>query len=99
MIPFDNMVTTRLASKDSYRPCIPKPVPTAVRPTPGPHDPAQFGNLDTGALADIHASVFRAVGSFPRGEDVLPAAPSDMLNGAMPAPVNPPSVMIRTRAY
>jgi hypothetical protein len=99
MIPFDNMVTTRLASKDSYRPCIPKPVPSAVRPTPGPHDPAQFGNLDTGALADIHASVFRAVGSFPRGEDVLPAAPSDMLNGAMPAPVNPPALMIRTRAY
>jgi len=30
---------------------------------------------------------------------VLPAAPADMLNGAMPAPVNPPANMIRTRAY
>ncbi len=99
MIPFDNFVTTRLAFKDSYRPCIPKPVPSAVGPVPGPHDPSQFGNLDTGALADINASVVRAVRSFPRGEDVLPAAPADMLNGATPAPVNPPAQMIRTRAY
>lgn len=100
MIPFDNNVTTRLAFKDSYRPCIPKPIgAAAVRPAPGPHDPAQFGNLDTGALADINASVVRAVRSFPRGEDVLPAAPADMLNGATPAPVNPPALMIRTRPY
>ena len=100
MIPFDNNVTTRLAFKDSYRPCIPKPIGAAAgRPAPGPHDPAQFGNLDTGALADINASVVRAVRSFRRGEDVLPAAPSDMLNGATPAPVNPPALMIRTRPY
>lgn len=100
MIPFDNLVTTRLAAKDSYRPCIPKPISsTAVLPAPRPHDASMFGNLDTGALSEINASMTRAVSSFPRGEDVLPAAPSDMIGGASPAPVNPPSLMIRTAAY
>ena len=99
MMPFDNLVTTRLLFKDSYRPCIPKPIVSRVAPAPGPHDPAMFGNLDTGALSEINASVTRAVASFPRGEDVLPAAPADMLNGATPAPVNPPALMIRTRPY
>jgi hypothetical protein len=89
MMPFDNLITTRLASKDSYRPCIPKPIASRVGPAPGPHNAAQFGNLDTGALADVSASVIRAVRSMPRGEDVLPAASADMLGGAQPAPVAP----------
>ena len=87
MMPFDNMVTTRLAFKDSYRPCIPKPIASSVGPAPGPHNPMQFGSLDTGALADINASVVRAMRAFPRDADVLPAAPGDMLTGGTPAPV------------
>ena len=73
MIPFDNNVTTRLAFKDSYRPCIPKPMKSSAMPAAGPYNPAQFGNLDTGALADVSASMSRAVSAFPRGEDALPA--------------------------
>jgi hypothetical protein len=96
MIPFDNNVTTRLAFKDSYRPCIPKPIKsTPTLPAPGPHDPAQFGNLETGALSDISAAMSRAASSFPRGEDVLPAAPSSLIGGATGAPVNPPDIQIR----
>jgi hypothetical protein len=87
MMPFDNMVTTRLSFKDSYRPCIPKPIASSVGPAAGPHNPMQFGSLDTGALADINASVVRAMRAFPRDADVLPAAPGDMLTGGTPAPV------------
>lgn len=85
MIPFDNFVTTRLAFKDSYRPCIPKPIASSVGPVAGPHDPMQFGNLDTGALADINASVVRAMRAFPRDADVLPAGPA--ITEDTPAPV------------
>jgi hypothetical protein len=97
MMPFDNLVTTRLAFKDSYRPCVPKPMGGAdVRPAPGPHESAQFGNLDTGALADVNASMVRAVRAFPRGEDVLPAAsPADFLA----APVNMPTVLGRAKPF
>jgi hypothetical protein len=66
MIPFDNLVTTRLAFKDSYRPCIPKPINSDnVLPAPSANDPSLYGNLDSRALA-------RAVSAFPRGMDVLP---------------------------
>ncbi len=100
MIPFDNLVTTRLAAKDSYRPCIPTPISmTALMPAPAAYD-RTFGSLDTGALSEINASMNRALASYPRGEDVLPAAPADMTGGASPAPVNPPSLAIRSgRGY
>ena len=97
MMPFDNQVTTRLAAKDQFRPCIPKPIDSsAVLPAPTAdesRDLAQFQGLDTGALSDINASMSRAVSQFPRGEDVLPAAPSN-LYGVQPANVNPPSVAL-----
>lgn len=97
MMPFDNQVTTRLAAKDQFRPCIPKPIDSsAVLPAPAAYqsgDHAQFQGLDTGALSDINASMSRAVSQFPRGEDVLPAAPSN-LYGVQPANVNPPSVAL-----
>lgn len=99
MLPFDNLVTTRLAAKDSYRPCIPTPIgATALMPAPSAYNGsyAQFGSLDTGALSEINASMKRALESYPRGEDVLPAAPADMTGGASPAPVNPPSLAIRS---
>jgi len=102
MIPFDNQVTTRLATKDSFRPCIPKPIGAAnLMPAPSAYEPsAQFGNLDTGALSERNASLARAATALPRGVDVLPAAPADMIGSGTPAPVNPPSLQIRTgRVY
>ena len=47
MLPFDNLVTTRLSAKDSFRPCIPTPIsPAGALPVPivgiGA-DAAQFG--------------------------------------------------------
>jgi hypothetical protein len=79
MMPFDNMVTTRLAMKDSYRPCIPKPIASSVGPAPGPRNHAQFGNLSTGALADMNASMIRTVRTFPRDKDMLPAVSAEMI--------------------
>ena len=91
MIPFDNMVTTRLQQKDQFRPCIPTPInSTAVLPAPNAYEPTTtYGDLQVGALADINASFVRGMSQFPRGEDVLPAAPT-ALYGIQPAPVGPP---------
>ena len=98
MIPFDNFVTTRLQQKDQYRPCIPKPIDSAsILPAPMAYDQSNtFQGLDTGALADINASLSRAMNSFPRGSDVLPAAPTALV-GVHPAPVNPPSLAMGPR--
>ena len=96
MIPFDNMVTSRLQQKDQFRPCIPKPIDSeAVLPAPAAYEAGagRYEGLETGALSDINASLSRAMAQFPRGEDVLPAAPS-ALYGIQPAPVNPPSVAL-----
>ena len=95
MLPFDNLVTTRLAAKDQFRPCIPKPVSgEAVLPAPAAYDRALgFEGLQTGALAEASAAFSRAATQFPRGEDAFPAAPS-ALYGIQPAPVGPPSVAL-----
>lgn len=93
MMPFDNMVTTRLQQKDQFRPCIPKPIKAdAILPAPTAFDKGMpYEGLETGALEDLKVSMERAISQFPRGEDTLPAAPT-ALYGIQPAPVNPPSV-------
>lgn len=81
MMPFDNLVTTRLAFKDSYRPCIPKPIRSdSVLPAPSAHDPFMFGSLDSRSLAEVNASMSRAMAAFPRAD--LPAASADMLKSS-----------------
>ena len=88
MVPFDNLVTTRLAAKDSFRPCIPKPMSVAgALPLPLPAGAAQFGSLDTGALSEINASVARASATLRRAGDLYPAAAPNTLVGAHPAPL------------
>jgi len=94
MMPFDNLVTTRLQQKDQFRPCIPKPIDSSeILPAPTAYDTSKdrFEGLDTSALSEINASVARTMTQYPRGLDVLPAAPS-ALYGVQPAPVNQPSV-------
>ena len=93
MMPFDNLVTTRLQQKDQFRPCIPVPIDsTTILPEPNSFDKGNsYEGLQTSALADISSSINRAITSFPRGADVLPAAPS-ALYGVQPSPVNQPSV-------
>lgn len=100
MMPFDNLVTTRLAAKDQFRPCIPVPIDSkAILPAPEPHSVAgSFGNLDTGALANTNAAFTRAMESFPRGDDVLPGAPT-ALQGVPGAPVNPPGTAWQRRDW
>jgi len=95
MLPFDNYITTRLAAKDQFRPCIPKPIDSsAILPAPSPRDSgSNFEGLDTGSLADINASLARAYTSYPRGMDVLPAPPSKLMKGQA-APLNPPSMAL-----
>jgi len=100
MLPFDWNVTTRLQQKDQFRPCIPKPIESsALVPAPSAYDESvgKFEGLDTGKLSEINASLDRALSSFPRGVDVLPAAPSALF-GVQPAPVNPPSVALAPRS-
>ena len=98
MIPFDNMITTRLQQKDQFRPCIPKPIlMEAVLPAPNAFDKGTpFEGLEHGALSDLSAAMARSLSQFPRGEDQLPAAPT-ALYGIQPAPVNPPSVAYEKR--
>lgn len=94
MMPFDNMVTTRLQQKDQFRPCIPQPKQQeTVMPQPVASAKAgsPFEGADVGILGEMNASYQRAMASFPRGEDVLPAAPS-ALYGIQAAPVNPPDL-------
>jgi hypothetical protein len=92
MMPFDNMVTTRLQQKDQFRPCIPFPKQQqAILPTPSSQAGSPFDGADVGVLGEMTASYKRAIASFPRGEDVLPAAPT-ALYGIQPAPLNPPDL-------
>ena len=95
MIPFDNLITTRLQQKDQFRPCIPVPIDSKeTLPSPADYDDGTpYEGLQTGALADIRASISRATTQYPRGSDTLPAVPS-ALYGVQPAPVNQPSVAL-----
>lgn len=100
MFPFDWNVTTRLQQKDQFRPCIPKPIESsALVPAPSAYDESvgKFEGLDTSKLSEIGASLERSLNAFPRGVDVLPAAPSALF-GVQPAPVNPPSVAFAPRS-
>ena len=100
MIPFDWNVTSRLQQKDQFRPCIPKPIDSAVLlPAPNAYDKSvgKFEGLDQDSLSEIKASTKRAIAQFPRGEDVLPAAPTALF-GVQPAPVLPPSIAMGSRA-
>jgi hypothetical protein len=95
MIPFDNLITTRLQQKDQFRPCIPIPIDSKeTLPSPSDYDDGTpYEGLQTGALSDIRASISRATTQYPRGSDTLPAVPS-ALYGVQPAPVNQPSVAL-----
>jgi hypothetical protein len=95
MMPFDNLVTTRLAAKDQHRPCIPKPIDSEqVLPAPAAYGKSTpFEGLETGALGEVKASVARALTQFPRGEDSFPAAGPTVF-GIEPAPIHPPALAL-----
>ena len=96
MVPFDWNVTTRLQQKDQYRPCIPRPIDSKqILPAPNAYDRSNiiYEGLSIGGLSELGASVEQNMAQFPRGEDVLPAAPT-ALYGVQPAPVLPPSVAL-----
>lgn len=87
MVPFDNLITTRLQQKDQFRPCIPKPQdPTALLPAPRESNFIMSQGLQE--TADAMKQVFS---NFPRGEDSIPAAPSALF-GIDANMVNPPSI-------
>jgi hypothetical protein len=90
MMPFDNLITTRLQQKDQFRPCIPTPIDSSrVLPVPSSFDNGTpYEGLNTDVLSEIKSSVSRATTSYPQGQDNLPAAPS-ALYGIQPAPVTP----------
>lgn len=96
MMPFDNLVTTRLQQKDQFRPCIPRPMlASAVLPAPTAHNDgvSNYESLSSSAISEIGASFARTAAQFPRGEDALPAAPTS-LYGIQPAPVGPPDLAL-----
>lgn len=94
MIPFDNQVTTRLQQKDQFRPCIPKPATQETGlPGPIPITYTQGAPYDEKSnLQSIVSGVQQALQQFPRGEDHIPAAPSNLSGGIAGNAVNPPSV-------
>ena len=89
MLPFDNLVTTRLQQKDQFRPCIPVPIDSTM--------PIDVPNHFDKGVPYQELEPTNMVGqqrmSFPRGENNLPAAPS-ALQGVRPAVVNQPSVAL-----
>lgn len=100
MVPFDWNVTSRLQQKDQFRPCIPKPIDSAtLLPAPNSYDKnvGRFEGLEQDSLNEVNAGMIHAQAQFPRGEDVLPAAPT-ALYGVQPAPVMPPSIAMGSRS-
>ena len=95
MVPFDNLITTRLQQKDQFRPCIPIPIDSKqILPEPNAYDNGlSYEGLQINMLSKIKSSVKHSTKKFPRGLDALPAAPS-ALYGVQPAPVNQPSVAL-----
>jgi hypothetical protein len=87
MLPFDNLVTTRLAAKDSYRPCIPTPTgmgaggPVTATGGAAAADVGALG-ADTGTMADARASAARAAAMLREGGSVVPGASATVLRGS-----------------
>jgi hypothetical protein len=71
MIPFDNMVTTRLQQKDQFRPCIPTAVAQdALLPAPLASDPGSLYNeADAAAMRAMVAPLGQVFAKFPQGLD------------------------------
>jgi hypothetical protein len=78
MLPFDNLVTTRLAAKDSYRPCIPTPTGAGRAGPVTATGHAAAADVDsavhTGAIAEASASAARGMSMLRDGSDVVPGA-------------------------
>ncbi len=93
MVPFDNLVTTRLQQKDQFRPCIPTPQDqNAVLPAPRESNyGGQYDTVSQKGLDEVANSLQQVLFTFPRGEDAIPAAPS-ALSGVEANTVNPPSI-------
>jgi hypothetical protein len=93
MVPFDNLVTTRLQQKDQFRPCIPKPVdPNSLLPAPLSYEQGSlYDNASEGNMNRIVSGLQEAFQQLPQGMDSIPAAPS-ALSGVEANPVNPPSI-------
>lgn len=71
MIPFDNMVTTRLQQKDQFRPCIPTSVPqNALLPAPLASDPGSlYNDADAASMRATVASMEQVFATFPQTLD------------------------------
>lgn len=97
MMPFNNLVTTRLLQKDQHRPCIPNIMnQDSLLPKPVGDDASysQFDGMQKSTLSEIEASLQRTMyGAFPRGEDTFPEAPSNLYN-VEPAPLGPPDMIL-----
>ena len=69
MMPFDNLVTTRLQQKDQYRPCIPRPLRAeGVLPAPLSSSPITAAKYDAAATRQTFA---RDAGALPDGANEL----------------------------
>jgi hypothetical protein len=66
MVPFDNLVATRLQKRDQHRPCIPKPISeTALLPAPVAFDStAPFDTTDEQAMSALVGGLGPAFSEF-----------------------------------
>jgi hypothetical protein len=82
MMPFDNLVTTRLAVKDAHRPCIPRPAGAGAGGAVAPifaESAAAPAAYDSGADPAGAATITaRALAQLSRDSAALPAAPVDI---------------------
>ena len=76
MLPFDNLVATRLQKRDQHRPCIPKPISeAALLPAPSAFDAtAPFDQSEDAAMGQLVGSIGYAFNEF--GGAATAGAPS-----------------------
>lgn len=72
MIPFDNLVTTRLLAKDSHRPCIPQPRAASGLPPVAADGGVSYEALEAGTLHKLNSSLTRILSQMPGDKDALP---------------------------
>ena len=65
MIPFDNLVTTRLQKRDEHRPCIPKPITATGLPPEARDDGTMFDAADSTRMGDLLGRVAPGLQTYP----------------------------------
>ena len=66
MVPFDNLLTTRLQKRDAHRPCIPKPAVATALPAPMENEMGMmFDSVDSTRMGDLLGRQVPQLSAYP----------------------------------